>query len=328
MKWAPLLLWLAVFSVTAAAAATFKVTLLTPADDPRFERAWLERALLGHPGGPAVDALRAALSDSSVELGAAISKIELLTIEVSDAAGARAAATAADKNGAAALLADLPAAWLLAAADAAPRLPLLNIGQASDALREADCRKNLLHLLPSQRMRADAMAQTLIARRWNNVLLLVGPLPEDKQRAAAAEASIKRYGLKLVASKTFKLSADPRERELANPLLLTQGIYDVVWVVDSDGEFAATLPTVPLCRGRWWVMVGSWRWPGRLVSNVMAHRRFHAAWRAPRAAKPPSMTGRRGWPARHSWPRLWPPTPSCRLPKHCKAQRSTAPKAC
>ena len=242
MKWALLLLWLAVFSETAAAAATFKVTLLTPADDPRFERARLERALLGHPGGPAVDALRAAFSDSSVELGAAASKIELLTIEVSDAASARAAATAADKSGASALLADLPAAWLLAAADAAPRLPLLNIGHTSDALREADCRTNLLHLLPSQRMRADAMAQTLIARRWNNVLLLVGPLPEDKQRAAAAEASIKRYGLKLVASKTFKLSADPRERELANPLLLTQGIYDVVWVVDSDGEFAATLP--------------------------------------------------------------------------------------
>ena len=150
MKWATLLIALA---LPAAAATTFKVTLLTPADDPRFERERLERATLGHPGGPAVDALRAALSDSSVELGAANAKIELLTIEVSDVASARAAATAADKNGAAALLADLPAAWLLAAADAAPRLPLLNIAQTSDALRGADCRKNLLHLLPSQRMR-------------------------------------------------------------------------------------------------------------------------------------------------------------------------------
>ena len=57
-----------------------------------------------------------------------------------------------------------------------------------------------------------------------------------------AQASIKRYGLKLVGSKPFKLSSDPRERDLANPLLLTQGSYDAVWVVDSDGEFAASLP--------------------------------------------------------------------------------------
>ena len=33
-----------------------------------------------------------------------------------------------------------------------------------------------------------------------------------------------------------------RERDLANPRLLTQGDYDVVWVVDGDGEFAVNLP--------------------------------------------------------------------------------------
>ena len=38
------------------------------------------------------------------------------------------------------------------------------------------------------------------------------------------------------------MSGDPRERDLANPLLLTQGTYDAVWVVDSDGEFARSLP--------------------------------------------------------------------------------------
>jgi ABC transporter substrate binding protein (PQQ-dependent alcohol dehydrogenase system) len=54
---------------------------------------------------------------------------------------------------------------------------------------------------------------------------------------------MKRYGLQVVGAKPFKLSADPRERDLANPLLLTSGSnYDVVWVVDSDGEFARALP--------------------------------------------------------------------------------------
>jgi ABC transporter substrate binding protein (PQQ-dependent alcohol dehydrogenase system) len=73
--------------------------------------------------------------------------------------------------------------------------------------------------------------------------MLVGPSAEDQLRAATAQASLKRYGLQVVATKAFKLSGDPRERDLANPLLLTAGnAYDVVWVVDSDGEFARGLP--------------------------------------------------------------------------------------
>ena len=48
-----------------------------------------------------------------------------------------------------------------------------------------------------------------------------GLQPHCRERNAAAAASIKRYGLKLVASKPYKLSADPRERDLANPALVT-----------------------------------------------------------------------------------------------------------
>jgi ABC transporter substrate binding protein (PQQ-dependent alcohol dehydrogenase system) len=95
-------------------------------------------------------------------------------------------------------------------------------------------------------MRADALAQTLAAARWSQVLLLTGPSPDDARRAAVAQAALQRYGLKLAGSKPFKLSADPRERDLANPRLLTNpgssAAYDVVWVVDSDGEFARSLP--------------------------------------------------------------------------------------
>ena len=49
--------------------------------------------------------------------------------------------------------------------------------------------------------------------------------------------------MKPVAVKPFKRSADPRERDLANPLLLTGNLdYDAVWVIDSSGEFARSLP--------------------------------------------------------------------------------------
>lgn len=225
-------------------AAPFKVTLLVPADDPRLERSRLERGAPGHPSGPSADALQVALAEGQVELDAAGSTLALQVAEVADAAAARAAAAAAEKQGAAALVTDLPPAWTLAAADAV-KLPVINAGHAADALRQADCRRNLWHSAPSDRMKADAIAQVLATRRWQQVLLLTGPGADDAVRSATVQAAIRRYGLKLVASKPFKLSADPRERDLANPLLLTGpavGAYDVVWVVDSDGEFATTLP--------------------------------------------------------------------------------------
>ncbi len=224
------------------AAQTLKATLLFPADDARLERSRVERAYLGQPTGPAADGVQMALADGAFELEAAGAKLALDSKPVAALDAARAAAQAAEKGGAALLLADLPADWLLAVADAV-KIPLLNLSAADDRLRAQDCRARLFHLIPSERMRADALAQTLVSRKWTNVLLLTGPGAADQQRAATVQAAMKRYGLKLAGSKPFKVSADPRERDLANPLLLTAGAqYDAVWVVDGDGEFARSLP--------------------------------------------------------------------------------------
>ena len=225
-----------------ATAAPLRATLIAPADDARLERTRVERAYLGHPGGPARDGVQVAIDEARFELDAASAAVSIDQVGASSLDGARAAAQQAEKTGAAVLLTDLPADWTRAVADAV-KLPVLNVGSAIDALRETDCRANLWHLLPSERMRADALAQTLLARKWSQVLLLTGPSAADAARSAAAQAAIKRYGLKLVATKAFKLSADPRERDAANPLLLTGGqAYDAIWVVDSDGEFARALP--------------------------------------------------------------------------------------
>ena len=227
---------------SALLAATLKATLIAPADDPRLERTRTERAYFGHPGGPAEQGLKVALDESAFELEAGKAAVTLDVKAAASRDAARAAAQQAEKAGAAVIVTDLDAASTLAVADAV-KLPVINVGLASDALREKDCRANVYHLLPSERMRSDALAQALVSRKWGSVLLLSGTASDDAARAAAAQASMKRYGIKLVASKTFKLSADPRERDLANPLLLTGGAtYDAVWVVDSDGEFARALP--------------------------------------------------------------------------------------
>jgi ABC transporter substrate binding protein (PQQ-dependent alcohol dehydrogenase system) len=227
---------------SAAGAATLKATLIGPDDDPRLERTRLERAYLGHPGGPASDGLKVALDEGQFELQASGADVALTSAPAASLAAARAAAQAAEKGGAAVLLTDLPADWTLAVADAV-KIPVINIDDASDRLRQADCRPRLYHVIPSERMRDDALAQTLVSHKWSKLLLLVGPAPEDALRAVTAQASMKRYGLQVVASKPFKLSTDPRERDFGNTLLLTAGNnYDAVWVVDSDGEFARALP--------------------------------------------------------------------------------------
>ena len=225
-----------------AFGATLKATLIAPEDDPRLERARLERAYLGHTGGALSDAIDMAIEESRFELESAAGSVALSRQGANSLEAARAAAVAAEKTGATFVLTDLPAAWTLAVADAV-KLPVLNLSEAADSLRQQDCHARLYHLIPSERMRTDALAQTLVSRKWTKLLLLSGPSSTDAARSATAQASMKRYGLQVVAAKPFKLSADPRERDLANPLLLTGGTqYDAVWVVDSDGEFARSLP--------------------------------------------------------------------------------------
>ena len=231
-----------VFICGSAHAAGWAVTLLEPANNPRLDRSRLERAYLGHVGGSASDGVAVALDEAQFELEAAKLAITVKTEPVATIEAARLAAQKIEKSGAPLLLVNLPAAWVASVAQSV-KLPVLNVGASDDALREQDCQANLYHLLPSERMRADALAQALMARRWTQVLLLAGPTADDAQRSAVAQAAIKRYGLKLVAAKPFKLSTDPRERNLANLTLLTANLtYDVVWVVDSDGEFARGLP--------------------------------------------------------------------------------------
>ncbi|HEX3501521.1 MAG TPA: ABC transporter substrate-binding protein, partial [Stellaceae bacterium] len=87
------------------------------------------------------------------------------------------------------VVADLPAATLLAIADLpeAKAALLLNVAAREDALRGESCRANILHLIPSRAMLADALVQYLVLKRWRNVLLVPGPSEADKEYAGAVE---------------------------------------------------------------------------------------------------------------------------------------------
>ena len=225
-----------------ARAATLTIGVLQRDDDDRLDPKRVELAYPGQPGGPLAQAVELAVKESQFQLDVAKLQVK---VEVRGARGpddAKAQLLQLARGGAAGVVLDLPAGWIAAAAPAVT-VPLINAGEADEAPRQQGCLAHLFHTLAGERMRADALAQALLVRKWTRVLLLGGQRPADTPRLALVQAALQRYGLKTVALKTYKLSADPRERDLANPLLLTGGVeHDVVWVVDTDGEFARSLP--------------------------------------------------------------------------------------
>ena len=227
-----------------ASAASLTLGVLQRADDERRDPQRIALAYPFQPGGSVRQAVETAVEESRFELDAAKLRVNIESREARSADEVRSTLQQWTRGGVAGVVLDLPARWIVPTAPAAG-MPLFNVGDSSENARNQACLPQMFHTLPTDRMRADALAQTLLSRRWSRVLVLNGPGADDASRLAVVQAALKRYGLKTVAVRAFKQSADPRERELSNPLLLTgaaAGEYDVVWVIDSDGEFARTLP--------------------------------------------------------------------------------------
>ncbi len=138
------------------------------------------------------------------------------------------------------VLVNLPAAQINQLADLpqARDTLLFDVASVDDALRNTQCRANVLHLLPSRAMRADALAQFMLKKRWTKWFLVVGTQPEDVLYAAAIKRAAKRFGIKLVAEKVWTHAFDQHRTEQAEVPVFTQGIeYDVLVVADEQGRF-------------------------------------------------------------------------------------------
>lgn len=141
-------------------------------------------------------------------------------------------------------IADLPAAELIQVADALrPQGALVfNVSAPDDRLRGPDCRANLFHIAPSRAMLTDGLAQFLLVRRWQRVLLVAGPNEGDVAYADAFRASAKKFGLKIVVEKpwTFGPLAKARGDSITEAEALNfarGGDYDVIVVADEAGDF-------------------------------------------------------------------------------------------
>jgi ABC transporter substrate binding protein (PQQ-dependent alcohol dehydrogenase system) len=246
-RWKRGLLLCLALAQQCAAAATLIVGVLGLEDDARYQQRRLEHNYPAQPAGRAADAAALAVDESAQEVEAVGHKLVVKSFMAASNADLPKAIAQMKAAKVQYVLLDLPDADLKAAlASASSALApaiLFNIGSGLDELRGAGCMANLLHTYPSEAMRSDALAQYLAARSWNQSLVLFGPRPQDKLQLDAFLRSAKRYGVKVAKQTQFKLSTDPREREQSNVRLLTNDkSYDVVAVIDSDGEFARGVP--------------------------------------------------------------------------------------
>ncbi len=266
----------------ASEAAPFPIGYLEITGDRRYEdkRAYARIRIKPHyrPFPGALLALR----DSRV-LGRAVKvRFSLEKAEAADAAGlVREVSRLHGEKGVRFFLIDAPAEVLAAVAKATAGRDLLlfNVSAPDDALRGAQCRSNLMHVIPSRAMLTDAMAQYLRARKWRDVLLLKGPLPADAALARAFRVSARRFGVRVIASRDFVLGNDPREREKNNVALLTaEDGYDVVFIADWDGEFGRTVPfQTHLPRpvvGTEGLIAGAWHWTWERHGAPQLNQRF------------------------------------------------------
>jgi ABC transporter substrate binding protein (PQQ-dependent alcohol dehydrogenase system) len=140
------------------------------------------------------------------------------------------------------LFVDAPAEGILAVADLpeAQGALIFNVASGERRLRDADCRANVLHTIPEDAMRTDALMQALLARRWTRTVLIVGPKPEDEAFAATLRASATKFGVKMLAEKSWPFEGDLRRAAGAEIPAFTQDFpdHDVLLVADVTDDFA------------------------------------------------------------------------------------------
>ena len=159
------------------------------------------------------------------------------------------------------ILTDVPADRLLkfAAAGRANGVVLFNIRAPDDALRQQDCRDNVIHVAPSRSMLADALAQYLVWKKWSRWVLVYGSHPEDALLADAYRRAAKRFGARIVKEREYTDTGGARQTDSGvvqtqqQMPVFTQGLpdYDVLVAADENERVRETICRIaPGTRGR------------------------------------------------------------------------------
>jgi ABC transporter substrate binding protein (PQQ-dependent alcohol dehydrogenase system) len=148
------------------------------------------------------------------------------------------------------IVTDLAAPELLSVArmPEAAGITFFDAGTADDRLRGEDCRANIMHLLPSRAMLADALVQYLVAKRWQGLLLTVGHGDGDREFADDIRHAALKFQARIIQEKPWTFIPGARRTDTghfaiqAEVARFTQGItYDVLVVADEEDEFGDDL---------------------------------------------------------------------------------------
>ncbi len=231
-----------------AMAATDEVRLvyLSRSSDPYYRRNRAYTGLTLREHHRAIDGIEVGLLESRIlARGIGITfKLQEVTVAPEQNINDTIRRRLENENGGIFIL-DLPIEDLrdAAGAFAAEKVLLFNVRHRDDSLRGADCSPVLFHTIASRAMLMDALAQYLFKKNWTEVLVLEGPGDVDAMWRAAFASSADKFRLKMVDTRPFVLSNDPRQRDQTNFALLTSAAdYDVVFLADSVGEFGRYLP--------------------------------------------------------------------------------------
>jgi ABC transporter substrate binding protein (PQQ-dependent alcohol dehydrogenase system) len=139
------------------------------------------------------------------------------------------------------ILIDADLAAILSVADlpeAAGAL-LFNVASGAENLRSADCRANLLHTLPEDAARTDALMQVLQRKQWQTTVMITGPNPADQAFADALRRSASKFGITIAAEKEWTFNTDLRESTMDEIPRFTQEFpdHDVILVADETDDF-------------------------------------------------------------------------------------------
>jgi ABC transporter substrate binding protein (PQQ-dependent alcohol dehydrogenase system) len=150
------------------------------------------------------------------------------------------------------VVADLPALRLLEIADLpeAKDTLIFNVQAKDDALRGAECRGNVLHVIPSYAMLADGLAQYLMWKRWDAWFLVAGTGEDDRRFAAAIRDAARKFNAKIVEERVFDADPGARRSESGHAQLQKQmpvftqdaPSYEVLVVSDLQDAFGEYLP--------------------------------------------------------------------------------------
>ncbi len=139
----------------------------------------------------------------------------------------------------------------LALADrAGPDVLVLNALARDTALRDGECRANVLHIAPSEAMMADAVAEFAIWKRWSRWFLIHGSNPADLAMAEAYRRAAAKFGAKIVEEREFEDTGGSRRTDTGYVQVQRQlpvftqdpKEHDVVIAADASDVFAPYLP--------------------------------------------------------------------------------------